>query len=261
MVRISDIVGALMRGVTTARIQSDVYSAQASQAYLNDEQLKAYPVPRTEIRQADVSLKVSVLDTVQKNVDLNQVALQSLIASLPGYVSTILSIKAKPSQGSPDSALAPLSTYFGANAANAAEVMRAQLESYLTPSIATIWADLSSNPSKFGTGAWKTETTNDLNALKTQFQVTAFTSGADFTKALTDAAKAWAVAEAAAAQLAIDLALTSFFDLDLAVKKDQIFSLPSHVMSEVKLTLVVENYEWTTVKDKLGNTVNKLTHK
>src|SRR5262245_59250304 len=98
MVRISDIVGALMRGVTTARIQADVYSAQASQAYLNDEQLKAYPVPRTEIRQADINLKVSILDTVLKNIDNNQVALQSLVARLPGYVNTIMAIPAKPTQ-------------------------------------------------------------------------------------------------------------------------------------------------------------------
>lgn len=261
MVRISDIIGALMRGVTMARIQSDVYSAQASQAYLNDEQLKAYPVPRTEIRQADVDLKVAILDTVQKAVDTNQVALQSLVASLPEYVNTILSIPAKPTQASPDTALQPLKTYFGANAALAAESMRAQLETYLTNNIAVVWSELSINPKKFGSMTWKTQTTTVLNAVMAQYQVSAYTTGVDFAKLLLGAATAWAEAQAPAAQLAIDLALTSFFDLDIALKKDQIFALPTHVMSDIKITFVVENYEWTTVKDKLGNSVNKLTHK
>ncbi len=264
MVRISDIVGALMRGVTMARIQSDVYSAQASQAYLNDDQLKSYPVPRTEIRQADIDLKVSILDTVQKAVDTNQIALQSLVASLPAYVDTILSIPAKPTQASPDAALQPLRSYFGAGgvyAQAAAEAMRAQLETYLTNNVAVAWAELNTNPKKYGSITWKAQTTTALNAVLSQYQVTAYTTGVDFTKAVLIAATAWGEAQAPAGQLAIDLALTSFFDLDIAVKKDQIFSLPSHVMSNVKLTFVVENYEWTTVKDKLGNSVSKLTHK
>ena len=261
MVRISDIIGALMRGVTTARIQSDVYSAQASQAYLNDAQLNAYPVPRTEIRQADVTFKVSILDTVQKNVDTNQIALQSLIASLPGYANAILSILAKPTQQAPDSELKALSIYFGANAMAATDALVALLETYLTANIATVWTDLSGNPSRFGSGTWKTQTTNALNTVKSQFQVTAYTNSSDFVRNLTTAAKTWAETEAATAQLAIDLAITTFFDLDIAIKKDQIFSLPAQAMSEIKLTLAVENYEWTTVKDKSGNPISKLTHK
>ncbi|MEZ4294585.1 MAG: hypothetical protein R3B70_06390 [Polyangiaceae bacterium] len=261
MVRISDIIGALMRGITTARIQSDIHSAAAAQAYLNDEQLRQYPVPRTEIRQADVSLKVSILDTVQKNLDTNDVALQSLLASVPGYVSSILALQAKPTQGSPDTELKPLSTYFGENLDEAVNTVATQLENYLTANIVTVWPELSANPSKFGGGAWKTQTDNALAAAKTQYQVTAYTSGSEFSKAVAAVSKDWAESEAAAGQLAVDLAITSFFDLDLAVKKDQIFSLPSHVMSEVKLTLAVENYEWTSVKDKQGNVINKLTHK
>jgi hypothetical protein len=261
MVRISDIVGAIMRGVTMARIQSDVYSAQASQAYLKDEQLKAYPVPRTEIRQADIDLKVSILDTVQKLVDINQVALQSLIASLQDYVNTILSFSVKPTQASPDATLQPLKNYFGANGTAAAASMQALLETYLTSNIATAWPDLSASPKKYGSITWKTQTTAALNAVMTQYQVTAYTAGVDFTKAVLAAATAWGEMQAPTAQLAIDLALTSFFDLDIATKKDQIFSLPSHVMSGIKITFVVENYEWTTVKDKAGNVVNRLTHK
>lgn len=260
MVRISDILGALMRGLTTARIQSDIYSGQASQAYLTDPNLKSYPVPRTEIRQAEVDLKVSVLETVQRNVDPNQIALQTLIAALPAYVAAILGISVKPTATSPDSELKPLSQYFGTKLAAATESIRAQLETYLTTNIAAIWPDLSLNPRKFGSSTWKTQTISIVTSVVAANQVTVYLQGGDFPKAVSTAAVAWCQQEAPEAQREIDLAITAFFDLDIAVKKDDLFSLPPHVMSELKFTFAIENYEWVTVKDTQGNLINKLTH-
>lgn len=261
MVRVSDIVGALMRGVTAARIQSDIYSGQASQAYLTDEVLRSYPVPRAEIRQADVSLKVSIVDTVQKNLDTAAIALQSVVAGLPDYVAQVTALAVRPRPDAPPGSEVPLSQALGAAAAAAAEQIRGALEAHLNANFAAIWPELSSNPKKFGSGAWKTQTLSAVAAAVAAAGSTAVVSGADFAKAVTAAATAWAAAAASAAQLAIDVALSTFFDLDLAVKKDQILTLPSHAMSEFKLTFVIENYEWTTVKDKQGNTINKLTHK
>jgi hypothetical protein len=259
MVRISDILGALMRGLTTARIQSDLYSGQASQAYLTDPNLKSYPVPRTEIRQAEVNLKVSVLETVQRNVEPNQIALQTLIADLPAYVTSILAIPVKPTSTSPDTDLKPLSTYFGNKLAAATESIRAQLETYLTTNIVAIWSELSLNPRKYGSGGWKTQTLTVVTSVVAANQITVYVQGVDFSKAVSTAAVAWCEKEMPLAQLAIDLAITAFFDLDIAVKKDDLFSLPAHVMSELKLTFAIENYEWISIKDAQGNVINKLT--
>lgn len=259
MVRISDILGALMRGLTTARIQSDIYSAQASQTYLTDPHLKSYPVPRTEIRQAEVNLKVSILETVQRNVDPNQLALQALISALPAYVASLLALPVKPTSGSPDSDAKPLATYFGGALAAATEAIRAQLETYLTTHIATAWPDMSINPRKYGSSIWKTQTLTVVTSVAAAHQVTAYLQSVDFSKAVASAAAAWCEKEVPHAQLAIDLAITAFFDLDIAVKKDDLFSLPAHVMSELKLTFAIENYEWVSIKDAQGNIVNKLT--
>ncbi|HEU4403870.1 MAG TPA: hypothetical protein VFS43_01045 [Polyangiaceae bacterium] len=261
MVRVSDIVGALMRGVTTARIQSDIYSAQASQSYLTDELLRSYPVPRAEIRQADVSLKVSILETVQKNIDTMAIALQTLVGDLPAYVAKVLAIPVRPQPSAPAGSEQPLGQVLGGAAAAAAEQIRAALEGYVTTNIQAFWPELSTNPKKFGSGAWKTQTQGAVAAAVAAAGSSAAIADANFTKAVAAAATAWAEAIAPAAQLAIDLALASFFDLDLAVKKDQILTLPPHVMSEFRLTFVIENYEWTTVKDKQGNTINRLTRK
>lgn len=261
MVRISDIVGALMRGVTMARIQSDVYSGQASQAYLTDEVLRSYPVPRVEIRQADVLLKVSILDTVQKNVDTMSVALETLSADLPSYAATILAIPVRPAPSAPAGSELPLSQVLGSAAAAAAEQIRTALNSYLTANMTALWPELSTNPKKFGSTTWKTQTLNAATAAVATAGSTAVVSDANFTKQALAAATAWAEKMSPAAQLAIDVALATFFDIDLAVKKDQLLTLPSQVMSEFKLTFVIENYEWTSIKDKQGNTINKLTHK
>src|SRR5262245_19197660 len=156
MVRVSDIVGALMRGVTTARIQSDMYSAQASQVYLTDEVLRSYPVPRAEIRQADVNLKVSILETVQKSVDAMAVALQTLLTDLPDYVGTILAIPVRPAPNAPAGSELPLSTVLGSAAASVSNQIKTTLENYLTPNITALWPELSTNPKKFGSTTWKT---------------------------------------------------------------------------------------------------------
>jgi hypothetical protein len=259
MVRISDIIGALMRGITTARIQSDIHSAQASHAYLNDPNLKSYPVPRTEIRQADVNFKVSILDTVQRNVDANQLALQTLIGALPEYVAIILTIPVRPTATSPSSEAKPLATYLGAQTAAVTDAIIAQLEAYLTLNIAAAWLEMSGSPRKYGTTTWKTQTISVVSSVLTTYQITAYVQGTDFSRPVSTAAAAWCEEVTPEAQLAIDLAITAFFDLDIAIKKDDLFSLPAHVMSELRLTFVIENYEWVTVRDAQGNIINKLT--
>lgn len=259
MVRLSDILGALMRGITTARIQSDVHSAQASQAYLTDPVLKSYPVPRTEIRQAEVALKVSILETVQRAIDTNEVALQSLVEGVPDHVAAVLAIPVRPNAGAPASEARPLSTYLGTQAAAVTEAIVTQMTGYLTANIATVWPELSLNPRKFGTTTWKTQTITIVAAVLTQFQIVAYLQGTDFSRPVSDLSAIWCEAERPKAQLAIDLALAAFFDLDIAVKKDDIFALPAHVMSELRFTFAVENYEWVTVRDQQGNLVNKLT--
>jgi hypothetical protein len=263
MVRISDIVSSLLRGITMARIQSDVFSSQASLEYLKDTTLKSYPVPRAEIRQADINMKVSVLETVQKNVDTNTIALDVMTKGLPEYVNMLLAIQVKPTSGSPTTEYKPLKDYLGDAASTAAitEEIRAQFDAYITQNIATLYPALIGSPRKFGSTTWQTETVTVLQTVMTAHQITVYLAGTTFTKDASNASIAWSETTAPAVQFAIDVGMASFFDLDLAVKKDQILTLPEHVMSELRLTVVIENYEWTTIKDKQGNTINRLTHK
>lgn len=261
MVRISDIVGALLRGITMARIQADIFSNQASLQYLQSESLKNYPVPRSEIRQADINMKMSILETVQRNVDVNTIAQDTLFEGLPAYVEKILDIQVKPASNAPDSTLQPLRNYFGDQLTAATADIIAQLEAWLSQNVATVYTELTGSPSKWGSMAWRDRTITVVQAVVTARQITVHVSGTTFTKAVQAQSTPWAESMAAAVTFAVDMATSAFFDLDIALKKDQILMLPEHVMSELRLSIVVENYEWTTVRDKQGNTINKLTHK
>jgi hypothetical protein len=261
MVRISDIVGTLLRGITMARIQSDVFSSQASLQYLQNESLKAYPVPRAEIRQADFNMKMAVLETAPYPIDEQSVAQQTLTEALPTYVDKLLAIKVKPSAAAPDSQLQPLSGYLGENAAAIKDQLRDQLEAYLVQNIATLYPKIMDAPAKFGSAEWRDRTITVLQAVMTARQIQVYLAGTTFTKAVQVEAVAWANSMQAAVNISVHMAKTAFFDLDLAVKKDQILMLPEHIMSELRLSVVIENYEWTTIKDKQGNTIHKLTHK
>lgn len=261
MVRISDIVGTLLRGITLARIQSDIFSSQASQQYLQTESLKSYPVPRAEIRQADVNMKLAVLETAPRDVDETAIAQQTLTESLPAYVDRLLLIPVKPGANAPDSQLQPLGTYLGTQAGVIKEQLREALESHLVQNIATVYERLMGSPQKFGGSDWRDRSIAVLQSVLASRQVSVYLSGSVFTKAVQNESVAWASGMRSDISLAIDTAKTAFFDLDLAVKKDQLLMLPEHVMSELRLSVVIENYEWTTFKDKQGNTINKLTHK
>jgi hypothetical protein len=261
MVRISDIIGALLRGITMARIQADIFSNQASLQYLQSESLKVYPVPRSEIRQADINMKMSILETVQRNVDVNTITLDTLVEALPAYVEQILDIQVKPTSNAPDSQLQPLRNYLGAQLAAATADLIAQLDAWLVQNIATVYTELTGSPSKWGSMTWRDRTLTVVQGVMTARQITVHVSGTIFSKAVQSRSTPWAESMATAVRFAVDMATSAFFDLDIALKKDQILMLPEHVMSELRLSIVVENYEWTTIKDKQGNTINKLTHR
>lgn len=259
MVRVADIIGALLRGLTTARIQSDVFSSQASQEYLANEGLRNYPVPRAEIRQADVTMRMAVLETVQRDVDAVGILELHLVDALPGYVQELLAIVVA---SSIDPALVqPLSQHLGAQQAEYAAAVVTALESWLTGNLPLVEAELMSSPKTFGSKTWRNQTIAALESTAIELAVPVTLSGANFTKAVQASSTPFAERMQAEVQLELDLAASAFFDLDLAVKKDQILTLPEHVISEIKLQVVMDNYEWASVTNAQGQVINRLTQK
>jgi hypothetical protein len=54
---LQDLIGGVLRDVVKARVQSDEYSRNVAQEYLNDEILKGFPFPKVEIKDLELELK------------------------------------------------------------------------------------------------------------------------------------------------------------------------------------------------------------
>jgi len=65
MADLRDVVSALLRDVTEARSQADKAVRDLALEYRNDAILRAFPVPRTEIRDLKIELRVAVTDLGQ----------------------------------------------------------------------------------------------------------------------------------------------------------------------------------------------------
>jgi hypothetical protein len=62
MAGIHDIVGALLRDITNARVTSDMYSRNISRYYEQDALLRRFPVPRMEVDTLEMDLKFAIND-------------------------------------------------------------------------------------------------------------------------------------------------------------------------------------------------------
>lgn len=57
MAQLHQVIGAILRDIAQARVTSDIYSRDVSQYYEKDSLLRIFPVPRSEIREANVDMK------------------------------------------------------------------------------------------------------------------------------------------------------------------------------------------------------------
>lgn len=91
MITVRQFFGALLAEITRARVISDSTSADVAQKYLNHDLLKAFPIPRMNVREVEVQLNFAVSEDVQnvspfaaEEIRRNLVHnLSAFVASLP----------------------------------------------------------------------------------------------------------------------------------------------------------------------------------
>lgn len=83
MAGLQDVVGAILRGVTEARAQADEAARDLAVSYANDPILRSFTVPRAEIRNLTIDLKVAVrsLDDAAEDRAKKGMRIRSIIAS------------------------------------------------------------------------------------------------------------------------------------------------------------------------------------
>lgn len=87
---IDDIVGAVLRDITNARVTSDMYSRNISRYYEQDHLLRRFPVPRMEVDTLEIDLKFAITEV---NFDpLRKEAFESRLAVIFERFSDILTV-------------------------------------------------------------------------------------------------------------------------------------------------------------------------
>src|SRR3990167_4886749 len=62
MADLQQLIGAILRDLSKARFASDLYSRSVARYYENDHLLRRYPIPRSEIEEAELELKFAIAD-------------------------------------------------------------------------------------------------------------------------------------------------------------------------------------------------------
>ncbi len=83
MADLQDVVGAILRGVTEARAQADEAARALTLTYANDPVLRSFTVPRTEIRNLTIDLKVAIrsLDEAADDRRTKETRVRSILSS------------------------------------------------------------------------------------------------------------------------------------------------------------------------------------
>ena len=64
MAQLHHLVGAILRDIAQGRVTSDLYSREVSRYYEQDSLLRLFPIPRTEIKEVEISLKFAISEIV-----------------------------------------------------------------------------------------------------------------------------------------------------------------------------------------------------
>lgn len=252
--RLSDTLGSLLRDIAYSRVKSDMFSRDASLEYVKDPVLKLFPVPRVEIRNADVELSFAVVEAQQAEVNLSQVSLSVLLDNLPGFREKLLSSRVKPSRRAPEFAtvgdlLKDKRPWIEAEVGNRLqEYFRANIES-LTPQIIDA-------PEGFG----KMLARAAIPMLRDTLRAgdISVVLGTQLQNDITISAMEWSATVSNAVKSAIERIKVESFDLELAITKDELLNVPDSAIARVKVSVEIQNYEWTQIENEKGQIVQKL---
>lgn len=90
MAELRDVLGSILRDVSTSRVASDLFTRDVSVVYRDDPQLRGFPVPRLEIREATIDLKFAVLEIEEGEAGRPTISGDSLRAYLTNLVGPLL---------------------------------------------------------------------------------------------------------------------------------------------------------------------------
>jgi hypothetical protein len=254
MPNLSETLGSLLKDIANSRVKSDLFSREASLEYFKDPLLRLFPVPRVEIRSADLELTFAVASAEQKEVKPSDVAPGVFSQNIARLRDGLLSVTARPARTARQ--MNRLGAVLGDEQSKIEAEIDRRLEAFLSEKADAHSAQLIEDPEGFA----RTLSAASVRILREVAATTgakpAFT--AELQKEVNGRALEWAKGASAQLKEALARARTDSFNLDLAVTKDDLVDVPQNAIARVKVTVEIQNYEWIQTEDEKGQPVNKL---
>lgn len=221
MASLHDILGAILRDAALARAETDRFVRSLGDEYRNDDLLRAFPVPRPEIRELSIDLALAFKAAAPSPVDPRKAVASAVARTIPAFLAGA-------------AALAALRPH--ARAARASDPVRDEL-SRLTEAellrVASAGAAAAATVAEAFVSSFPDKAARSLRPLGLTLRDPELS---DFRAAARDFAVA-SVAALAAEQ-------SRAFNLEVAVTPQELSGLPDSALTRVRLTLAMENYEW-----------------
>lgn len=253
MPTLTNVLGSLLRDIAHARAQGDMFSREVSLEYLRDEIMRLLPVPRAEIRSADVELSFSVLKVAEQAAPRTQILAEVLNQQLPTLQTRMLNV---PIQTGVEPATAPMRETLGRQLHDIETMLLKELSEVVRFTSDDEVKAFLDRPDEVADSAAKRAIAALRKSLKAAEVSVSFKEPLQL--ALSDQVREWTKELHAASRNAVERAERESVRLELGVTREDLLGVPEAALARVKITVDIENYEWTEVVNEDGKQIRKL---
>lgn len=254
MAELGDVLGAVLRDITQSRVTGDLFSRDVSREYARDAILSAFPVPRVEIKEASIKLRLAI-NAVESKSPETEGLIRTQVTSHAQRIAERLFRELVLEHPKHDE----LTRMLEAAGKDLEKEFSVTITNALLSAANALQAALEGDAAKL-VGLVGKACGRELRRDKAFWA--ALRRGMlvrDIDKRVEDLANVGVreFAEHLAAALGEASKLRST-GIDVAVTKRELAEIPDFVMSDITLVTEIRNYEWTEMDDAEGNVIRRL---
>lgn len=252
MAKLSDVLGALLRDIAESRVQSDLFSRGAAAEYLKDPILRSFPVPRAEVRSAELDFRFAVAAATADPEGADRIVRSKIESRLPELNAAFLRVPFKSQRSQPVNAARPLSEWLSNQ--------RSELEAVWSKAFGQAVEKRLKSGLEDSAGLADELTTEALKAVQKMSRAgnIPLFIGTDTKKNFQENARSWAERLRADVRDASSQGNQTPLALEALITREELAEIPEHALSQVRLTVAIENYEWHESEDETGEPRRKL---
>jgi hypothetical protein len=258
MAELYQVVGAILRDITQARVTSDLYSRAISLQYEQDSLLRRFPVPRADITEVEIDLKFAIsrvaVDPARRDARDARVSmiLENYSSALTHKTADTLKARAVRFRAAPNLAADQSEAGGAAEAKLQSRELRGQLRTRLLRYLEDNQSKLIDANGKFNVDMARGEVQRlsaDLAEGTPEVSKFFATMQAGPQEASDEASREVnAELESLSREIQEAYKSTQEYKVEIEVDAAKLAQLPQPVVSSVKIKSVIRNYTWSKVE-------------